>query len=106
MKVESVKTSTTMNPFIVIIKLHIVNGDVNIWHLEAVSEVDVHHSSRGALKHQIRGVAVAETENVPSHTHGGEGTSKSCAATEPNLRTTAAAKEERKVSRQTPKPKL
>src|SRR5690554_1439827 len=41
--------------------------------LEAVAKVDVDNLARDAVEHEVRRVAIAETEDVPDHRHDAQG---------------------------------
>lgn len=57
-----------------------VHGD-----LETVAEINVHNLARYAIKHEIRGMAIAQTENVAHHGHDGEGARVVCSTVEPGF---------------------
>lgn len=54
-------------------------------HLEAVAKVDVHNLARDSVEHQVRRVAVTQSENVSNHGHDAQRARVICAALQPGL---------------------
>jgi len=53
---------------------------------EAVPKVDVDNTARNAIQHQVRGMPIAQTEDITSHRHDSERACVVVAALEPDLR--------------------